>query len=268
VTGAVVPGRVMVIGDLHHNAAAAVAAIRDGAALLAGEERKIALQAGDFGYWGQDTYLSRVGAALRDAQMELWFADGNHEDHDGLDYLKANSLVRRAWKGRLGAVKVAPRITWLSRGTRWYWHDRVWLAAGGAVSVDKARRHPGIDWFAQEEISAEQAAGIAADGLADVMLTHDCPSQVTLALPPPAAWWLPQIPAAEAHRERLQGILDAVEAGFLMHGHYHRWYERTVAMGHGPVRVTGLDMDGKPGNWMILDTATMAWDADAGAVAA
>jgi hypothetical protein len=34
------------------------------------------------------------------------------------------------------------------------------------------------------------------------------------------------------------------------------------------VRVTGLDMDGKPGNWMILDTATMAWDADAGAVAA
>jgi Calcineurin-like phosphoesterase len=248
-----IPRRVMVIGDLHHNTAAAVEAITRGAPYLRDEDLKLALQLGDFGYWGQDSYLSKTDAALRKAGMKLWFLDGNHEHHDRLSRLLRDSALP-------DPVDVSPQIRWLPRGSRWTWHGRVWMAMGGAVSVDKAARRQGLDWFPQEEISAEQAQKAAAAGHTDVMITHDCPSDVSLTLPPPPAMWLPQIPRAEYHRERLQQIVDAVQLSFLMHGHYHCWYEKTVQMKHGPVRVTGLDMDGEPGNWMILNTVTMEWE--------
>jgi hypothetical protein len=246
---------VVMVGDTHGNTRWVTSQIPWWAERLDGEERKLAVQLGDFGYWGQDSYLRKVDKALERADMKLWFLDGNHEHHDSLDRLRA----RANGSGPSGGIRASEHITWLTRGSHWIWNGRLWVAVGGAVSMDRGTRVEGRSWFAQEEISDEEEQRICLPGKVDVMLTHDAPSDVDLALPPVPCNWLPQVPRAEAHRHRLQRIVDATEPGYLMHGHYHRLYEKPVKMRHGEVRVTGLDMDGEPGNWMVLDTKTMNW---------
>jgi hypothetical protein len=55
-------------------------------------------------------------------------------------------------------------------------------------------------------------------------------------------------------------LADSVEPQHWIHGHYHRAYQKTVQMKHGPVEVTGLHMDGEWLNWLVLDTRTMEWE--------
>jgi hypothetical protein len=250
------PDRIAVAGDWHASTRWAVTAIADIAAQLDGEPEKIILHLGDFGYWpgepGGGYYLRSVSEALKHYGMYVDFLDGNHEGHEALNTIRDfTSDV---------AVPVFPRIRWLPRGTRWVWHGRTWLALGGAVSVDKGLRDEGVDWFPEEAITPEQAAQVSAQGHADVMVTHDCPAGVNLGLPVAPLEWLPQIPAAEAHRELLQTVVDAVQPSYLMHGHYHLAYTKPVAMGHGTVQVTGLACDGMAYNWHILNVRTMEWE--------
>jgi hypothetical protein len=80
------------------------------------------------------------------------------------------------------------RLYHLPRGYRWKWHGRRWLACGGGVSLDRACRRGGIDWWPQEEISDLQEAALIGAGVADVMVCHDCPAAVAHSFPrPPAA---------------------------------------------------------------------------------
>jgi hypothetical protein len=255
------PRRIVVAGDWHGNEDWAVSVIRRVPRLLAGESQRLILHLGDFGIWPDrdgKVYLDRVSGALAEAEAELWFVDGNHEDFSQLGKLDENP-------GPDGRVPVVPRVMHLPRGYRWNWHGRSWLACGGAVSLDRAVRTEGVDWWPQEEITTEQEVAISASGHADVMACHDCPSGVahTFAHPPPE-WAAEDLARNDAHRRRLQRIVDAVMPAYLMHGHLHRAYRRTVDFGYGPVRVTGLDADNRLRNFAALDVTTMQWDVRAG----
>ena len=52
------------------------------------------------------------------------------------------------------------------------------LALGGAVSLDRAGRTEGVDWWPQEEITPRQAASVIEAGPAAVMVTHECPAGI------------------------------------------------------------------------------------------
>jgi hypothetical protein len=250
------PSRVAVAGDWHGNAGWAVRAIRRAGNLLPGDAARIILHLGDFGIWpyraGQD-YLERVDGALAAVGAQLWFVDGNHEDH---------AMIERLSPGDEGRCPVTDRIWHLPRGYRWEWHGRRWLALGGAVSLDRAERTAGQDWWAAEEITPEQATAVAAAGRTDVMITHDCPAGISHAFTaPPPSWSRADIGRSERHRERLAGVAQATAPRWLMHGHLHQYYRRTVDLGWGPVSVTGLDCDGaQQGNWGVLDVAHMRWE--------
>lgn len=248
------PRRVVVAGDWHGNASWAFSVIRRLPQFLEGEERRLILHCGDFGIWpGRKgaAFLKAVTRALADVDAELMFVDGNHDNHTALADLPAAD----------GVAAVAPRIWHAQRGHRWKWHGRTWLALGGGVSIDRSERTR-ASWWPEEEITPEQARRICDDGPVDVMLTHDCPSGVAHDFPPAPTAWLPAIAATDAHRELLQGVVESVQPTHLIHGHLHRFYERTVPMRHGNVRVTGLDCDGADaGNWGVLDLDTMKWDA-------
>ncbi|MGK5559008.1 metallophosphoesterase family protein [Actinomadura kijaniata] len=248
------PQRVLVAGDWHGNTGWACSVIQRLPELLPRESPRIVLHCGDFGVWpGAEgaRYLREVDRALAEHDAVLWFVDGNHEDHPRLE-----RAPRVEGRGR-----VAERIWHLPRGHRWRWHGRTWLALGGAVSVDRVLRREGLDWWPGERITERQALRVAADGPADVMLTHDCPALVDHEFgTPPSFWAREDLAAGEAHRRLLQRVVDAVRPSHLIHGHLHRAYLRTVNMPHGPVRVAGLDCDGLPvGNWAVLDVPTMAW---------
>jgi hypothetical protein len=260
------PGLVAIAGDWHANRRWAVSQVRQICGRLHAESPKIILHAGDLGVWRErrvykfadrtyerPTYLEELTQLLEDNDAELWFADGNHEDHPYLGELAAAGEV-----GEYGWI--TPRIRWLLRGSRWEWHGRTWLAVGGAVSVDRLLRKEGVSWFPQEEITDEQEIVAVMDGPADVLLSHDSPSGCRLPLGTPADAWLPMISKAQAHRERLQRICAVVKPRYIFHGHYHLAQRGTFGLGWGPCTVTSLDMDGTQKNWGILDTRTMEWE--------
>jgi hypothetical protein len=253
-----------VAGDWHGNAEWAEHVIRMSAAALAGEGPRIILQLGDFGVWPGPVgaeYLRRVSRALEAADCYVWFVDGNHEAfpilHDRAE------RERRFLTDSCGSTEISPRVSWLQRGQRWMWHGRMWLALGGGVSLDRAIRTEGRDWWPDEEITAEQAARVIEDGPADVMITHDCPSGVRHSFPPPPRFWdARDLARNDAHRDLLQRVVSQVRPRWYAHGHLHRAYHQACDLGYGPVEVTGLDCDEGDGpNYAVLDVKTMEWQA-------
>lgn len=166
-----VPVRIGVAGDWHGNTAWATRAVRKMTALLPADGPRLIVHLGDFGIWpgpGGQEYLARLDAALAEAGAELSFVDGNHEDF---------TQLARLQPGPDGRAQVTERIFHLPRGHRWRWHGRDWLALGGAVSLDRAGRTEGVDWWPEEEITLRQAGSVIDAGPADVMVTHECPDR-------------------------------------------------------------------------------------------
>jgi hypothetical protein len=248
------PGHILLAGDWHGNREWALNVIRRVPQLLSGEQTRLIVHVGDFGIWpGVEgrRYLDSVSAVLNLVNAQLWFVDGNHEDHPQLAQMARAAALD-------GRVAVRPNVYHLPRGYRWQWHGRTWLACGGGLSLDKAGRAEGIDWWPQEEITSEQESALIAGGHADLMVCHDCPSSVVHNFPRPPSWWAPTDMARnDAHRARLQRIVDAVRPSHLVHGHLHRAYQRTCDFGYGPVQVTGLAADGSLRNFAVLDVATL-----------
>lgn len=260
------PVRIGVAGDFHGNLLWAVSQVRAMGEKLKDEPRKIILHAGDFGVWpGGWKYLTAVEHALALADATLWFIDGNHEDHSQVARW-ASQGKDAGWTGIVPAlVNDLPlrRIFHLTRGYRWTWQDRAWLALGGAVSVDKAARTEGVSWWPGEAITDADEAHVIAGGHADVLFTHDRPASAAISLPPAPSWWRDEdLVRSDAHRERLQRVVDAVRPDYLIHGHYHQggpWWT-THSRAGGDYKVCSLDCDGKQGNWGILDVKTMKWE--------
>lgn len=263
---ATAPDRVVVAGDWHGNTDWAVGVIEQLPQLLPDEPHPLVLHAGDFGVWPGHTgraYLDAVSAALARVNGTLRFVDGNHEDHNRLVLYLAGDPHRDRPIQMQGSPDAPWRCWWLPRGARWTWHGRTWLALGGAVSVDRAHRRPGRDWWPREQIDADDITVATSGGPADVMLTHDCPAAVPLKLPVPSRSWAQiDLDEAQLHRQRLQHVVDVVRPSHLIHGHYHPYYHRTtVEMAHGPVEVTGLDCDDtlSGGNYAVLNVRDMTW---------
>nr|WP_255525522.1 metallophosphoesterase [Mycolicibacterium sp. BK634] len=212
----------MVAGDWHDNANWGRSIIRH--AILQGVDAIV--HCGDFGWWREGLpthhYLSTISAELVEAGVQLYWVDGNHEDHDRInEWLDATG-------GQPWSDKRYPNITHLPRGFRWVWWGQTWLALGGAHSVDRLGRKPGIDWWDAEHITDEQMARAMDGGHADVMITHDCPAGVSIpGIPDDPAddhrgyWPMSELIASRDHRERLAVVVDYVKPHLLIGGHYH-----------------------------------------------
>lgn len=256
------PRRILVAGDWHGHEDWALNVIRRVPGLLAGEPRRLILHLGDFGIWPDRAglaYLARITQVLADTGAELWFIDGNHEDFGLLAKLDAEGSTTD------GRVLIRPGLYHLPRGCRWAWHGRTWLGCGGGVSLDRAVRTAGADWWPEEEITNAQVAAISAAGPAGVLVSHDCPAGVEhdFGRPPPG-WDPADLARNDVHRQRLRRLVDAVQPSYVMHGHLHRAYQRDFAFGYGPVQVTGLAADGRGRNFAVLDVAAMRWELGSG----
>jgi hypothetical protein len=248
------PRKIIVAGDWHGDREWALKVIRE-AKELPGYGPRIVLHLGDFGIWrgaAGERYLRELSRALDQADARLWFVDGNHEDFSMFPGFPLTPD---------GSGWVTDQIFHLPRGHRWTWHGRTWLAIGGGVSVDKSIRREGRDWWPEEEITDEQERDVIAGGHADVLVSHDCPAGVVHSFPPPPPFWdLRDLAHSDAHRERLQRIVDAVQPSWCLHGHLHVSYQRMRDFGYGPVEVTGLDRERTAGNFAVLDVESMTWE--------
>lgn len=255
------PDRITIAGDWHADRAWAVAAIR----AAAGAGSRIVLHLGDFGIWPGDfggTYLDAVEQALADTGLTLAFVDGNHEDFAQLLALPVTPLD----DGTPGLRRVRPGIYHLPRGARWSWGGLRWLALGGAASVDRAWRKPGISWWPEESLTAGDVRRAGEGGGVDIMLTHDCPAGVKIPgfVPPadgagrPPPWPADALAAAHTSRLMLREVVDAVTPTQLFHGHFHVAYTAQLPLPGGrTVVVRGLPREHDPGNYVHVDLATL-----------
>lgn len=246
------PNHVVLAGDWHGNFGWARHVISLLPTLLPDEESPLILHAGDFGVWpgvGGKTFLEVVDKALEAVNGRLWFVDGNHEWFPRLHGLLNIGTIfdLPEWP-----VNVSWRTQWLPRGYRWTWHDKTWLALGGAVSVDKALRTEGHDWWPEEEITDADATKALVGGPVDVMLCHDAPSEVQMTMGPwPRSWDVADEVRSNAHRRRLQGVVSKLEPSLFIHGHYHQ-HVRQFSQETG-MDVIGLNLDGVDDNYTVLN---------------
>lgn len=213
-------------------------------------EIDVAIHTGDFGYNFDNSYLNAVNKSARQKDIVLMFVDGNHENHEWLNRQPTDAD---------GVRRLRPRVWHLPRGFRWEWMGMKFLAIGGAHSVDRQSRMPGVSWWPEEHIGYMDAMEAVKGGDVDVVISHDTPSGHFIpGLAPPGMFPYSEIEQAEEHRVTLGEIVNQVNARYLWHGHYHSKY-RTESNG---VLITGLDCDSlDPGaverNRDIIDLAEL-----------
>ena len=138
----------------------------------------VVIIAGDFGgVWdgaGQDRYVLRT---YDDRNFTTAFVDGNHENHWLL-----NRFPVEKWHG--GRVhRISDSVVHLMRGEIFEIAGKRFFVFGGADSIDKQWRKPGISWWpeeipSREEMDAGQAGLEQVGNRVDYIVTHECPTEV------------------------------------------------------------------------------------------
>jgi hypothetical protein len=205
------PTKVGLCGDWHtnqHFAKRAIEYAKDNGA-------EVILHVGDFAFRFDNRFMRNVQDALQRTGLVLGFVDGNHDDHAMLGGLVDVHGVT--------AIPMRPNIFYLPRTYRWTWNDVRFLALGGAHSVDRPWRTPGVEWWPDETISWQEAQRACDDGPCDVMITHDVPAGVRIPCieSNPCGFPEAEIYAAEQHRQLLRQVVDQVTPSRIFAGHYH-----------------------------------------------
>jgi hypothetical protein len=162
--------------------------------------------------------------------------DGNHENFDLMDALP----TEERWGAPVGVI--APNVFHLRRGYVYRIAGKSVFVFGGAESVDRALRTPGLSWWAREILSFEEAErGFdtleEVDWKVDYVWTHAAPERALRKLfgrdtPPlvggrrvrdPVSWYLNE-------------IAGKLEFSLWRFGHYHVESEAFAADSRGLFR--------------------------------
>lgn len=212
------------------------------------------LQLGDFGIWPnpKDGHVSMLSLQeeLDRLDMHLLFIGGNHENWDWLD---AQPVATD------GTRKLAPRLWHLPNGLGWAWNlfgqDVKFVALGGAFSTDRKYRKIGWDLFLQETISDEELSAAVGHEKADVLLTHDAPSNAPVRRSSNFSRYDAMGLSFDDKLEdrensrKVETAMRELEVKSLFHGHFHTRYADEIPlypMGEKSVRIEGLDMNKRP----------------------
>lgn len=233
--------RILLAGDSHGNAGfiehlCKVATV-NGCELI--------IQVGDFGLWPGKfgkRFLMKTDKLLTDARIELWWLDGNHEDHARIqEWSKRESFYTER-------QQVLGRIHYLPRGYRFELNELHFMALGGAWSIDKDARTPGVSWWPQEELTqGDYMRAVAGGTPVDVLLSHDMPARREAY-----AYFPFMAQGGNSNRQYVQAVAHATHAQLHVHGHMHHPYKHRFDDGR---LLVGLDCDQSPNAaWALLDT--------------
>ena len=248
--------RVFVAGDTHGN----TPWVEGLAATAAAHGCPIVIQVGDFGYFPHHPdgprFLTAVDTACARHGVELWFIDGNHDDHSALAEHRKNDTP----------IALSDHVTYIPRGARISLGGSTFGFLGGAFSVDWRDRTHGSDWWPNEMTERSDVAHLGGEPL-DVLIAHDAPARLDLA-----TWQLPAEDQVRTDQVRslIATAVEATRPHIAFHGHWHHahdteltWIDRVTTEQSGALawqstRTVGLSCDGDTiGGWLILDVATL-----------
>lgn len=107
------------------------------------------------------------------------------------------------------------------------------MFVGGAWSIDRDFRTPGVDWWRNEELSANQMDQVFATycvAKPDVMITHDCPTLVAYHMFVRSGLRTYGDSTLYLTRtgELFQRMFEVHQPKFWFHGHWHHTVERDI----------------------------------------
>jgi hypothetical protein len=160
--------RVFVIGDVHADFPALNKLI------VRREYPDVVIQVGDFGWWphfhntngfGGNKLFDQYG--LRPGTTKILWIDGNHDNHDDLQLLVEKH-------GRV-PIEVQENVFFMPRGSTATINNKEYLFMGGADSIDRHMRIPGVSWWRGELINEKDLMALPEKKI-DVVISHTCPT--------------------------------------------------------------------------------------------
>lgn len=237
--------KLLIVGDTH-----AVPGATEALGILARKHSvELIVQCGDLGYWPRDPGGRNFLDTLAGLPVPIYFADGNHEDHNMLDHVtdETYEVSENVWHVPRGVVHVLDGLRF--------------LFFGGAASVDRTYRTPGFSWFPRELPGPRAWDRLTGLDSVDVVIAHDSPHLVDYDYPPAddAFWPEADIRIGEALRAQLtERVLEKLTPSLWFCGHHHRRQTDTVL---GCEVHTLNEFAGVGSGWAVtLDTKT--WEVE------
>jgi len=188
--------KILVVGDIHGK----WNLLND---LIIKEKPNKIIQCGDFGFWPKIGNFSKI----KNYNTEIYFCDGNHEDHNELKNLKNNEIKKNIFYMPRGSVLE------LIEG-------RKILFIGGSNSTDKNVRMPYIDWFLEETISYKDLDKINFNDRPDIIISHTCPNEFMEYLELSNSY-----DDNDCSRKALSYVLEIFKPKLWIFGHFHKFKE-------------------------------------------
>lgn len=275
--------KILIAGDIHGDTIQVEYLIR----MAKANDCDRILQVGDFGYWphtqdGQN-FLRKSERMLRDANLTLYWIDGNHENFHMLSpRIRANVyspivLADNTWK-------ITDCIRYIPRGHTWEWNGVKFLAMGGAISVDRDARTLGKSYWPQEALTEQdvkrgisaaqngsqsvlaaylqdvqdEVDGVESPSLVDVLICHDAPTHVNV--PQDGGWndFITKMKSLDQdtryNRLLLTDLVEAVRPKQIYHGHYHVRHSNPYSRPGLEIPCEGLNCNGSvEESWIIFE---------------
>lgn len=147
------------------------------------------------------------------------FVDGNHENFPAL----LAYPEEEKFGGKVGVLR--PSVFHLKqRGNVYTIEDKTFWCFGGAYSIDKHMRLPGISWWSEEEAN-QQEMEYGLDTLkyhyntVDYVITHDCPEKILKILYKDNPDNYFKLPTKTG--QYLSEVAEHVHTGMWYFGHHH-----------------------------------------------
>ena len=198
------------------------------------------VQVGDFGFWTHlkegRSFLSDLSAALVGADLDVYWIDGNHESFERLYAIPLDAN---------GLRPIKERITHIPRGTLVNIEGHKILGIGGAYSIDRTSRIPGVSWWPEELITQSDIRTALESEHPDIIVSHDVPESV------PYRNFLKSYPIGGTRSQRLllEEVFQKFHPALWVHGHYHKRYEYSL----DNTKFIGLGCDGsEERSWFLL----------------
>ena len=178
----------------------------------------VVIVCGDYGWWPHFHNTTGFGGGglfdqygVRPGKTKVFWVDGNHENHDDLQQL----VVKH---GRV-PIEVQENVYYCPRGStievteNRLQETKRYLFMGGAESIDKHMRTPGISWWAGEAINEQDLIALP-DVPIDVVISHTCPTWIDVGL---------LIKATDPSRRALDYVFEKYRPRHAFFGHFHSY---------------------------------------------
>jgi hypothetical protein len=216
-------GRIFVCGDLHGSVRSSLKIFEFEAKDTFSKE-DVLIQLGDFGWVWNHFGVDDLQEEMLDAFAKLPFSfaviPGNHENYDVIFDLP----MTEKWGAPVRVLeREGGEIYFLERGESYLINGKRILAIGGALSIDKHSRIPGVEYWEQELLTKKEE-NRALDNIEkykkfDYILTHTCPERVLEQFIPPNFSHLGAVYCPVS--KFLDIVQDEAEFGEWHFGHMH-----------------------------------------------